>query len=198
LIQLRQYQSDRLKKQFEFIVQPIMEDLERIQSDYLQMFLEVRVLLADGRATSKDAADLLDARRTLFEPVRQKLMAGFPELDASGFSPPLQKFGKAVLNFFPLGDLYTAGGTSATTLIRELRRLGTERRSFQADLRYFVVEHLADTATHTMWPQQLGPERPWGNDAVACIDWFLDRQRQRWQHVCRAAAAVQFSVASAD
>jgi hypothetical protein len=154
LIQLRQYQSDRLKKQFEFIVQPIMEDLERIQSDYLQMFLEVRVLLADGRATSKDAADLLDARRTLFEPVRQKLMAGFPELDASGFSPPLQKFGKAVLNFFPLGDLYTAGGTSATTLIRELRRLGTERRSFQADLRYFVVEHLADTATHTMWPHK--------------------------------------------
>lgn len=194
VIDLRRYQSDRLAKQYDVFVKPIVEDLEAVHGDYRQMFTNVRQQMVAGTVGPSEAADLLEQRRVVFEPAREKLIAAALSFRGTKFAAPIEKFWSALLVYFPLGDLGIVGGTAATSLILELRRLSGR-----------TGEKRVGALPRWIYPSEPPIDRElergirsWGSDGVACIDWFLESQRRRWRWLCDAAAEVQASVAGAD
>src|SRR5436190_1763503 len=93
LIELRRYGSARLQKQYQFLIQPVMVDLERVQGNYLEMFASVRDELASGKLTLEQAIKQLERQRLDFEPVRTRLTSSVRELLApSGVLPSVLNF----------------------------------------------------------------------------------------------------------
>jgi len=200
LIELRRYKSARLQKQYEVIVKPTVADLERVHTDYLRMFIDARQQLSDGSATLAQTIEMLESRRNQFAPVRQKLLAPRPELLAVGSLPLIREFTGALVSYFPVGDLHTASGTAATTLIMELRRRQTTTR--EADPRdNEILSSLAPIITgiplHVL-ERRYGRADTQHDDPIACIDSFIRFHETHWQFVCMAAASIQMAVAAAD
>jgi hypothetical protein len=135
LVTLSTYRTERLERVHNELLKPAFEDLLKIHSDYLEMFLSASIALpspvdATPEAVQKrlEVAEALRQKRVVFEPVRQKIRSLRRELigtaaepRALGISPEVDAVVRAMLEYLPDGMPRLGAGSRATVLYTAIR-----------------------------------------------------------------------------
>lgn len=106
LIQLRGYQSKRLRQVFDEVVEPTYRDLELVHADYLKIFEDIRSELVAANSLEreellvnlKQVGEDLRRRRLELEPVRERLRS--LKVDDSNLPEPTRGFLRSIDEYF--------------------------------------------------------------------------------------------------
>jgi hypothetical protein len=200
LIKLKQYQSERLRRIHKELLEPTFLDLERIHVDYDKLLEEARSLLPSKEVAltlfndnalndeliltlRDDDAPLflpkseelekvlafIKKRRTDFEPVRVKLRALVAELETTKLPGEASNFVQAVVNYFP-------NGTRSPNLTWA-----------DGSITHGIAGYIEDTL------QRRDEDLCFG--LIKLMDDVVFFNRQNWQNVCEAFAALKVKVA---
>ena len=135
LIDLKKYQTERLHKTFQEVLDPLFNDLLAVHGNYIRIFEEVQEQLTaipdpgseEGKKKLLEIAETLRRRRLEFEPVREKLTAMTRELGGSVYgkgpkleSPEAEEFVAGVIQYFPRANM-VANTSRASALVMAIR-----------------------------------------------------------------------------
>jgi len=199
IIELRRYQSDRLRRQYDLVVCPVMSELERVHANYLESFRDARRQLVTNASTLDEIIQRLETQSTSFEPVRRRWSGAYPAFRQAQLLSIMQEFVSALAVYLPQGDIISGtGGTSFTTLIEELKKLSSSSKYLdKLSLCRSGNVSSTDPCALPLTPTNVTPTPPSSAEALRCIDRFIGLQQSKWLRLCDAAARVQAAVAGA-
>jgi hypothetical protein len=170
LIQLCRYRTERERRAFDALLQPLFLDLQTVSADYERFLTTVHEKLpfqwehaeADYIKRLREAGALLTAARIELAPVRARVRSLASELSSLDLPPALSAFARSVLAFFPTGEY--SDSSPASNVSPSLR----------------LLEELD--------AQLLGNP---GCDVKTTSLALLKTQRRLWSDVCDAFSRVQ-------
>jgi hypothetical protein len=198
LEKLAEYSSERKKRAFKELAEPMFDDLLEVHKNYLVIFTEARSLAGQNPDDPSQAIQYLEKMRTDLEPVRVKLAAMAQTIFQAGNISYMDELLRAVAGYFPVGDIVAGQGTASTSLIAELKwHFTAERQGEVGDDCFCEMAMYGGTnapAEENRMACDLASRHFDGRgfqSPVELIDLFIALQQQKWKGVCEAFARVK-------
>jgi hypothetical protein len=195
---LAEYRSERKKRAFKELAEPMFEELLEVHKNYLLMFAEARSLAVQTPEDSSQAVQYLEEKRADFGPARVKLAAMAETILQAGKISYMDDLLCSVAGYFPVGDIIAEQGTASTSLIAELKRHFTPLRGGEIRDDYFDKMAMYGSrntpAEESRMASDLAMRQFDGRgfqSQMELIDLFIALQQQKWKGVCEAFARVK-------